>query len=199
MCLAPIEYTGEELIVRRLLSDNLKRLILLDIQKTPFTLLAMEKKISEMFPIDNTSIKIGGYIDRMDNIDGYLRIVDYKTGGRLKMLKTDKLQELFDEKKISENRNYLQALIYCFLISKTSKNSRILPCLLHIYEAHKSNYSPAFLPNDFNEISTEFEGYLTNLLTEIFNPNTAFCATETLVNCRYCDYLELCRKKSEAY
>jgi hypothetical protein len=196
LALAPMEYTGEELIVRRLLSDNLKRLILLDIQKAPFTLLAMEKKVSEVITIGDNTIKIGGYIDRMDNIDGYLRIVDYKTGGRLKMLKTDKLQDLFDEKKITENRNYLQALIYSLLISKTLKNSRILPCLLHIHEAHKSDYSPAFLPNDFSEISTEFEGYLTDLLTEIFNPNTEFCATEILVNCRYCDYLDLCRKKT---
>ncbi|MDR0438114.1 MAG: PD-(D/E)XK nuclease family protein [Bacteroidales bacterium] len=189
------EYSGEELIVRRLLSDNLKRLILLDVQKAPFTLLAMEKKISEVLTIGDMSIKIGGYIDRMDNIDGYLRVVDYKTGGRLKMLKTDKLQDLFDEKKITENRNYLQALIYSFLISKTSKNCRILPCLLHVHEAHKSDYSPTFLPNDFNEISVEFENYLTDLLQEIFNPNTEFNATETPTNCRYCDYLELCRKK----
>ncbi len=193
------DYTGEELIVRRLLSDNLKRLILLDIHKSPFTLLAMEKKISEVLRVDNIAIKIGGYIDRMDNIDGYLRIVDYKTGGRLKMLKADKLQELFDEKKITENRNYLQALIYSFLISKNIKNRRILPCLLHIHDAHKSNYSPAFLPNDFNEISVEFEEYFIHTLNEIFNPNTEFCATETLANCRYCDYLDLCRKKEITY
>jgi ATP-dependent helicase/DNAse subunit B len=189
-------YTGNELIVRRLLTDNLKRLISLDIQKTPFTLLAMEKKISEVVNIGDIAIKIGGYIDRMDNIDGYLRVVDYKTGGRLKPLKTDKLQTLFDETKITENRNYLQALIYSFLIFKTAENRRITPCLLHIHEAHNSDYSPSFLPNDFNEISVEFEIYLTDLLKEIFNPNTEFCATETSANCRYCDYLELCRKKT---
>ncbi len=188
------DYTGEEWIVRRLLSDNLKRLILLDIHKAPFSLLAMEKKISEVLTLGDYSVKIGGYIDRIDRIDGYLRIVDYKTGGRLKMLKTDKLQDLFDEKKITENRNYLQALIYSLLISKTAANSRIQPCLLHIHNAHKSDYSPAFLPNDFNEISAEFEDYFTELLREIFHPNTAFCATETLDNCRYCDYLELCRR-----
>ncbi|MCL2413449.1 MAG: PD-(D/E)XK nuclease family protein, partial [Bacteroidales bacterium] len=102
------QYSGEELIVRRLLTDNLKRLITLDIQKAPFTLLAMEKKISERVEIDDISIKIGGLVDRIDNVDGYLRIVDYKTGGRLKVLKIDKLQDLFDEKKISENKNYLQ-------------------------------------------------------------------------------------------
>jgi CRISPR/Cas system-associated exonuclease Cas4 (RecB family) len=189
------KYSGEELIVRRLLTDNLKRLISLDIQKTPFTLLAMEKKISEVVNIGDISIKIGGYIDRMDNIDGYLRVLDYKTGGRLKMLKTDKLQMLFDETKITENRNYLQALIYSFLISQTSKNRRVLPCLLYVHEVHKSDYSPSFLPNDFNEISDEFETYLTNLLQEIFDKNTEFCATETPANCRYCDYLGLCQKK----
>ncbi|MCL2683163.1 MAG: PD-(D/E)XK nuclease family protein [Bacteroidales bacterium] len=188
-------YSGEELIIRRLLSDNLKRLISLDIQKAPFTLLAMEKKISEVLTIGDMIVKIGGYIDRIDNIDGYLRVVDYKTGGRLKMLKTDKIQDLFDEKKITENRNYLQALMYSFLISKTAGNRRVLPCLLHVHEAHKPDYLPTFLPNDFNEISQEFETYLTDLLQDIFNPNTEFSATEILANCRYCDYLELCRRK----
>ncbi|MDR2907939.1 MAG: PD-(D/E)XK nuclease family protein [Bacteroidales bacterium] len=191
-----IVYSGEELIARRLLSDNLKRLIKLDMAQAPFSLLAMEKKISEVLTIDDVSIKIGGYIDRMDTINGYLRIVDYKTGGRLKMLKTDKLQDLFDEKKITENRNYVQALIYSLLISKTSENRRILPCLLHIHEAHKPDYSPSFLPNDFIEISAELENYLTAVLREMFNPDTAFCATETSANCRYCDYLDLCRKKT---
>jgi CRISPR/Cas system-associated exonuclease Cas4 (RecB family) len=193
------EYSGEELIVRRLLTDNLKRLISLDIQKVPFTLLAMEKKVSEIITIDDISIKIGGYIDRTDNIGGYLRVVDYKTGGRLKPLKIDKLQTLFEETKITENRNYLQALIYSFLISKTAKERRVLPCLLYVNEAHNFNYSPTFLPNDFNEISAEFETYLTDLLSEMFNPDTEFNATETPANCRYCDYLELCRKKGSEF
>jgi hypothetical protein len=189
------EYSGEELIVRRLLTDNLKRLILLDIQKTPFTLLAMEKKVSHILTIDDSSIKIGGYVDRIDNVDGYLRVVDYKTGGHLKVIDPDKLHNLFDEKDSSKNRNYLQTLIYSFLISKTAGNRRVLPCLLHIHEAFKADYSPSFLPNDFNEISKNFEIYLTDLLREIFDPNTEFCATETAANCRYCDYSELCRKK----
>jgi RecB family exonuclease len=194
-CTQNPEYTGEELIARRLLCDNLKRLISLDIQKAPFTLFAMEKEVSELVNIDDISVKIGGYIDRIDNIDGYLRVVDYKTGGRLKTLKADKLQTLFDETKITENRNYLQALIYSFLISKTAESRRVLPCLLHVNEAHSADYSPTFLPNDFNEISAEFETCFTDLLQEIFNPNTEFKATETPANCRYCDYLDLCRKK----
>jgi CRISPR/Cas system-associated exonuclease Cas4 (RecB family) len=189
------DYTGEELIVRKLLIDNLKRLISLDIQKTPFSFLAMEKHISEAIEVGDFSIKMGGYIDRIDNVDGYLRIVDYKTGGRLKPLKIEKLNELFDEKKITENRNYLQALIYSFLVSKNKPKSRILPCLLYINEAHKSDYSPTFLPNDFNEIYEEFEGHLTNLLDEMFDSNTEFSATTENKNCRYCDYLDLCRKK----
>ena len=196
---SPPEYSGEELIVRRLLSDNLKRLISLDIQKAPFTLLAMEKKISETITVGDISIKMGGYIDRMDTIDGYLRIVDYKTGGSLKTLKTDKLQALFDETKITENRNFLQALIYSLMISKTAGNRRVLPCLLYIHNAHNPQHSPTFLPNDYNEIAAEFETYFTALLQEIFDPNTAFCATETLANCRYCDYSELCRKQTTIF
>ena len=190
------DYTGEELIVRQLLSDNLKRLISLDIPKAPFTLLAMEKKVSQTINVNDVSINIGGIIDRIDNVDGYLRVIDYKTGGRLKTLKPDKLQNLFDETKITENRNYLQALIYSLLISKTSENRRILPCLLYVHEAHNADYSPTFLLNDFNEISAEFETGLIDLLQEIFSPNTEFCSTETLVNCRYCDYLDLCRRKA---
>ncbi|MDR1950844.1 MAG: PD-(D/E)XK nuclease family protein, partial [Bacteroidales bacterium] len=72
---------------------------------------------------------------------------------------------------------------------------RISPCLLYINEAHKSDYSGQFLPNDFSEISAEFENYLTNLLKEIFDSNTEFSATEHSTNCRYCDYLNLCGKK----
>jgi len=189
------EYSGEHLIVRRLLTDNLKRLISLDIQKTPFTLLAKEKKISTVVEFDDIAINIGGLVDRMDNVDGYLRVVDYKTGGRLKPLKTDKLHELFDEKKIAENKNYLQVLIYCWLIAKTSENRRILPCLLHIHEAHTEHYSPTFLPNDFNEISEEFDTLIRDVLNEMFDPNTEFTSTETPANCRYCDYLNLCRRK----
>ena len=190
-----LRYSGEELIVRRLLTDNLKRLISLDVQKAPFTLLALEKKISEVVEIEDIFVKIGGLVDRIDNIDGYLRVVDYKTGGRLKMFKTDKLQDLFDEKKISENKNYLQVLIYSWLIAKTSENRRILPCLLHVHEAHQKDYSSVFLPNDFNEISEEFEARISDLLREMFDPNTEFSSTETSANCRYCDYLNLCRKK----
>jgi CRISPR/Cas system-associated exonuclease Cas4 (RecB family) len=193
------EHSGEELIVRRLLSDNLKRLISLDIHKAPFTLLAMEKQVSEIITIGDIAIKMGGYIDRIDNIDGYLRVVDYKTGGRFKPLNIDKLQNLFDETKIADNRNFLQALVYSLMISKTAGNRRVQPCLVHVHEAHKAEHSVAFLPNDYNEISAEFEDYFTTLLQEMFDPNTIFCATETSANCRYCDYLGLCRKSQQTW
>lgn len=39
-------------------------------------------KNSLSFPFDNGNVYVSGYVDRVDKYDGYIRIIDYKTGSR---------------------------------------------------------------------------------------------------------------------
>ena len=65
-------------------------------------------------------IKIKGKIDRIDNINGVTRIIDYKTGRQILQsdLKIKDYDDVFNNKKYS---NIFQLLFYCLAIEQDNK------------------------------------------------------------------------------
>ena len=74
----------------------------------------------------------------------------------------------------------------------------ISPCLLFIQHAGTDNYDPTLILGktpitDVTEIKDEFMHHLTNLITEIFDPNTPFLPTEERTRCKSCPFHALCQ------
>jgi ATP-dependent exoDNAse (exonuclease V) beta subunit len=83
--LAPLPFTGVQLIQRKLLMRYLHRLLTMDAEQAPFTIIGLEKNIAIHRNLDTPSGKItctcGGTIDRLQQKDHTVYLIDYKTGG----------------------------------------------------------------------------------------------------------------------
>ena len=144
-------------------------------------ILELEKKVSLEYQIDslNFPITLKGVIDRIDEVDGVLRIVDYKTGkvlsGDLKITDWDKLSTDF---KYSKS---FQVLMYAFLYAKSQnidfENTDIKSGIISF-----KNLKAGFLSVNSKPIKTDeinnFLQQLNSLILEIFDINIPFFEKE---------------------
>jgi RecB family exonuclease len=197
-----LEYNGEQLIKRKLIIDFLKTLLKLDKERAPFEIIALEKEVSENFEAETSvgkiSLKLGGIIDRMDQKDNVLRILDYKTGGIPKS--PESVDALFDDS--AERASYiLQIFLYAIIVQHSQLTKTITPQILYIHKAAQENYSPAIkigLQKQKTEVEEilpyekPFRNNLDVLLKALFEKDKPFLQTEIPEKCAYCDYKRIC-------
>lgn len=146
-------------------------------------ILATEETLSTELKIDGFDfpIKIHGQVDRVDELNGTLRIIDYKTGmvSGTNLRVTD-YESLRDEK----HHKAIQVLLYAYLFTKSKKYNFTQPLEAGIYSFKnlKSgflsvNFSSNYRKPDF-EISEErlndFIDEIKNYIKEIYNLEIPF-------------------------
>jgi len=163
----------------------------------PFKIIDLEKKISDTFKIkngnDEIEIKIEGRIDRVDEKDGIIRIIDYKTGSyELKKFDEKKPSEYFE--KLISNPDYkdnFQAFFYGYFYRKNSDEKKIN---VGIYPIKKMQNGIDNLKSDYIDTPEFdlFEDSLKILFMEIYNPDIPFKQVEDEKRCAYCPYSGIC-------
>jgi len=199
------EYTGEQLINRKVVVDFLQKLVQLDAQYAPFSMLESEQSVLEKMELDTPSgkveIKIGGIVDRMDKKEDILRIVDYKTGGT--PYKPSGVISLFEQRK--DRADYIfQAFLYAVILNrKPEVRQTVKPVLFYIHKAGK-DYSPdIYFMEDKKSVpidsiapyEEEFRAHLNKLICDLFDKNVSFEQTPVVEKCLYCDYRDICRRR----
>jgi len=89
---------------------------------------SLEERLEEQLELEifeeTKAIKVKGFVDRIDQLDGRLRIIDYKTGkvnaadvgkkpGKSEVLDVNYLVQLS-----KKNKHFFQLMVYCFLYQK---------------------------------------------------------------------------------
>jgi hypothetical protein len=146
-------------------------------------ILGLEQKISTNILIDsvNFPIKINGIIDRIDQVDGVLRIVDYKTG--MVSAADLKISNFTIIKEDYKHTKALQVLLYAYLYCQESNVDYSQPMESGIISF--KNLNSGFLKVNFaegrakdtqvtKEKIDEFIVEIKNILTEIFNSEIPF-------------------------
>jgi hypothetical protein len=212
---------GLQLINRQVIIRYIHQLLEVDLRLTPFTILALEEKItvplstrsilhSPLSTLHSTlstlnsplNIFIGGIADRIDRItlpDGTerIRIIDYKTSNYRPKPFPD-VASIFDPANIRHHSDYfLQSFLYAIIEQEKVSSTPISPCLLFIQHAGSENYDPTLVlgktpVNDIAVIKDEFLQHLNNLLKEIFSPDTPFIPTDDRTRCRTCPFHNIC-------
>ena len=197
------EYNGTQLINSKVIATYVKQLLRIDMLYAPFEMVATEKKVEETLSIQTKEgiqeIKIGGTIDRIDNKEGVLRIVDYKTGGIPKT--PADIEQLFTP---AEDRpGYVfQTFLYAAIMCK-QQPLMVAPSLLYIHKASSEDYSPIIeiglrkdkiAVTNFSFFEDEFRERLNKLLEEIYDPNIPFTQTEYEKTCSFCDFKTICNR-----
>ena len=194
------EYKGTTLIAHNVLLRYLHALVRFDARHAPFRIIGAEKERTIEFKIQNTKLKVGGRIDRIDVMDGRLRIVDYKTGAyRL----TDKVKmENVVGLTGTHERYYLQTFLYALAeMQHPEATLPIQPVLFFPIKAGQENYDPSLKIDgdpvlDFARQHAEaFREGLEAILADIFDPARPFTCTTDARTCTYCKLGLLCGKK----
>ena len=140
----------------------------------------------------NLCIKLLGFADRIDSLDGLIRIIDYKTGA-VNATELKATEQTLSIEKSKEK--WFQLMMYAWLLNK--KDAYPLPFISGIYSLRK--HDSELLPASFNgtEFIDEnalqaFERFLEDILAEIFDTTKDFCQTEKKEHCRYCQFAALC-------
>ena len=199
-----VVYEGQRVVVKEIVRKFSEHILKLDKSYAPFTIeLIEDKDFSMMVAVEGAkelSIKIAGRIDRVDNKDGVVRIIDYKTGA-------DKLPfesiDSFFSRDGKRNKAAFQTVLYAWMFYEKKKDtiaiSQLTPGLINRENLFKEPFKFAFEMDrksllDVRPYLPDFEGGLKRLLAELFDEGIPFAQTKEEKICIYCAYKSICRR-----
>ncbi|MDR1757622.1 MAG: PD-(D/E)XK nuclease family protein [Bacteroidales bacterium] len=194
------EYDGEQNIYFQVIARMVRNTLLHDRYDAPFEILGLEKPCYFKMKItDDIEIWTGGIIDRLDKINGTVRVIDYKTGSVPTVGDYAKeIPDIFKNDRKKKTGYQFQTFLYSSILSETTPLP-VVPALLFPLAADSKEYSPILKIDDieitdFNRYKDLFMENFKEKLAELFNPEIPFSPCEKDTRCRYCDYKNICNK-----
>ncbi|MFN3997857.1 PD-(D/E)XK nuclease family protein [Algoriphagus sp.] len=196
-----LQLSGQLQIARAIFIKYLKAILNYDQQNGTFRVIGLEKEymagIAVPTPWGKREVALGGYIDRVDQKNGVIRLIDYKTGKDDK--KVVSVASLFERENKKRNKAAMQTMLYAYFYQYRNPNNKLplKPAIFNIKDIYDPKFNP-FLVLDgeefgnFMEYQEEFELGLKGLLAEMFDPDKPFDQTDDLKKCEYCPYKEIC-------
>jgi len=200
--IVPLE--GNNLLIASVLRKYIKQVLKIDKKHAPFLYISSEERCSIQYPILNGAMNVNlkGFIDRVDEKEGRIRILDYKTGsGKLDFKNLD---EVFEHNKENRPKFVLQTFLYGIFYKEQALGKTITPGIYYMRDVFKDDFDTELhakpersmndTVTDFGIYETEFRAHLKNCLEEIFNPQVPFVQTENTKICQYCPYVGVCNR-----
>jgi hypothetical protein len=192
---------GKTLLIFENIKTYLNQLLKVDMDFTPITLISLEEKYKTTFDIELDGIKsgiyVGGKVDRLDRVNGKIRVVDYKTG-YVKSIVFKEVEELFATDVKDIKKEILQALIYTLILSDELSDAEFQPAIYSLRDLFKDNFNPEIRREkqdfSFSEIKDDFVAGLKTILQEIYSVENTFYQTPHTENCKYCAYQSICQR-----
>ncbi len=193
-----LEYSGMQKVILAIVEAYAEIILNRDEADAPFTILSLEEKISTELEFElngkKEQVKLFGFIDRVDERNGVVRIVDYKTGGD--KLTFSAIEKLFDTDGKSINKALIQTLIYTYAYERQSGRTGVEPNLFIVktmadgkvhFNSRKLVLSDVYL----EEVKPIFLEELQAKIAELFDVNVPFRASQVPDNYSYSIYKTL--------
>ena len=159
----------------------------------------VESSVMIPFGEGELKVRLKGFIDRVDRMAGWWRIVDYKTGTtESKQVKvTD-----WDDLLVNPDLNIgFQLLMYSYLLAKRFQHpisaSAGVVSLKRILDGFTAVSVPAEEPGKQTTVLQELSGsrfgeVIRTILKDVYDTETPFVQTDNLRICEWCPYVNLC-------
>ncbi|HUW04645.1 MAG TPA: PD-(D/E)XK nuclease family protein [Williamwhitmania sp.] len=204
-----LQLMGRNLIVKDAIEQLTVKMLLVDAQRAPLTIMELEKKYDAKISFGTTGqhqVTVGGVVDRLEQVNETLMVVDYKTGSAKKSSKNkgtfSSIDDLFNRDKIADVKEVFQTFIYCEIVKRNHPNATLRPALWFVRRTEPTYRPGVTYKTDKSEIgvdtyadfATDFQHGLDSLLSELFNPEVPFTQTTVEDACKVCPYKDICAK-----
>lgn len=199
-----IDLQGNNLLMSKILLKYIQGVLVNDRKNCPFIYHGGEEYYETILNTKYGNINLKGYIDRIDEKDGKIRIIDYKTGsGSLSFGQWD---DLFDHNFDPQKRpkHILQTFLYAYLYQSKINAGTIIPGIYYIRNVFDDHFNTELSFKDENNSKSIIQNYydyqdafinrLVMCIEEIFDPDIPFFQTKNINACSYCDFKTICRR-----
>ena len=195
--------SGQHYLTGEMIRKYVLKLMENDRKITPFKYIQSEQKIHYPMQLTNgTEIQLKGFIDRLDEVNGTIRIIDYKTGTK-KRLDFKSIESLFDSSEAERQQAILQVFMYAWMITSPHPPPKggesLQPAIYYIRDFFSTGFDPVIYHGkekepvvDFSIYQNEFEDYMRACLDQIFNPSIPFTQATNTKHCVYCPFTDIC-------
>jgi hypothetical protein len=189
---------GKNLLFKSIIRKLVENILDNDIKESPFTIIKLETSLEKEIEIEPDGkpikVKLFGRLDRVEEKNGIVRIIDYKTGmikkaGQFsKETDEDHIRRIFEDSAYKEN---FQQLFYASLYMDTEGAEKLV---IGIYPLREPSSGIYWFENEpiSKEKKALFERELNVMLNKIFDSTTPFKQTEDLEKCKNCPYKSIC-------
>ncbi|HRZ76277.1 MAG TPA: PD-(D/E)XK nuclease family protein [Bacteroidales bacterium] len=163
-------------------------------------ILALEQTLQAELPVQDSEgnilnrVRLKGKADRMERCGGRTRIIDYKTG------KVEARELVFkDLERLSgaKGDKIFQLMFYELLYHLCHPEDEVEMMILSLRNLSADNLVLKGEAKAFDaEDRARFREYLGEMLRELLDPDEPFRQTEDAAHCRWCDFRDLCYRKS---
>ncbi|MCL2246883.1 MAG: PD-(D/E)XK nuclease family protein [Lentimicrobiaceae bacterium] len=189
-------------IVKKSILDYIK-VIQQEWEISPFQIIATEIPLVADIEVDNYKLRLKGTADRIEMRHNKVTVLDYKTGkvdAKKLQCKVEDFETIFAKPEYSQ---LFQLLCYACLYQNNPQQKLVqtteIQCgIIAFQELFKQNEAYIY----YAEINKDhvltlpvlhrFEIHLKQLFSALLDEKTAFCQTNDVENCKYCDYKTIC-------
>lgn len=201
------EIEGRNIVMAALVRKYALKVLDHDEVHAPFEVVALEGDAQQGYKmklpveVDGQSydINIKGIIDRIDQKDDKVRIIDYKSGADNR--EVGALASLLDPADNQRNKAAFQLFWYAMLYQhKHGEELTIEPGLFNIREMFLPGFSTQLSwkgggkIGDMRTYLPEYRDQLIQLLGEVYDKSVPFTQTDDLRTCGYCPYKNICQR-----
>lgn len=199
------ETEGNLFLVKEVIREYAARIMALDRKTAPFFILALEKPFYMDFSFHRNGevrkVRIGGTIDRLDEKDGKVRVLDYKTGKV--NLEFRGVASLFQREHPYRNEMAFQTILYALVYRNTLPEEKtVTPGLLFLRNIYREGFDTRLVDVNTKSplvnvvvLQQAFEENLRELLQELFNPDRPFSLSGNRKICDSCPYRSICGRE----
>ena len=185
--------TGKNKLIFEVSKNHINRFLRQELQllneNKQLKIIALEEKLNAKITVEaiNFPINLRGIVDRIDELDGVTRIVDYKTGKvEVTQLKMNNFSLISEDYKYTKA---MQVLLYSYLYT-SNINKPILSLQSGVISFKnlnsgfiKMNFSDKFRGTDYEVTEERIQDFMLeikNLISEILNPEIPFVENKNL-------------------
>lgn len=194
--------TGQNYLTGEVLRKYIRQVLATDAKLTPFIYIDSEERIKKDYLLPSGKVvSLKGIIDRVDEVRGHTRIIDYKTGKGV--LRYKEMKDLFDKEMKDRPKAVMQVFMYSHLYMLDHPDKILEPGIYYLRNLFDTKFDPDVISKsgrgdgritDFSEYRPEFTRYFDACLEEIFDPQVPFSQTPTGEACKWCIFTNICKK-----